>query len=52
MHLIGENCLTYYQIKENEITKEYIGSNNFNSFFLEAAKQYEGNADFNEMKII
>jgi hypothetical protein len=53
-HVIGENCLTYECIKNEKDEKldEYIAPNNFNYFYLDAAKGLKGNDDYNEIKII
>lgn len=41
-HVIGENCLTFEQVFQDDGTKdEFIAPNNFNYFFLDAAKAYE-----------
>lgn len=54
-NLIGENCLTYHWT-EKEGTEntnfETIVPNCYNSFFLNAANEYEGSPEYNEMKII
>mmetsp|Transcript_20663 Transcript_20663/g.19674 ORF Transcript_20663/g.19674 Transcript_20663/m.19674 type:complete len:143 (+) Transcript_20663:1459-1887(+) len=64
-HLIGENCLTYYQVvkhlekvnEKDEIVKydekkEYISPNIYNKFFLECADDYVESLDYQEIKVI
>jgi hypothetical protein len=61
-HVIGENCLTYEVLerrgkKQNEQggfmkSEELVAPNNFNPFFLDAAKEHIDSEEYHEIKII
>lgn len=59
-HVIGENCLTYEQLPRKSQKKqqkrhgfdELVAPNNFNPFFLDAAKEHHDKEEYSEIKII